>query len=109
MLQQERTEHLPADSRTEIERLEQLATAELRGNVVHPDPEAILDPLQIGKGIARRAGRQRVYDAIVARPKDHRILDPHRQSVREDELEVDVHRGWPVETDQKAGLAHVLA
>ena len=105
----QRTQHQLADHRAEVERLEQLAARELRRDVVHPDPEPVLDPLQVGCGVASLAGRERVRDAVVARPQDHRILNPCRQGIRHDELEIDVHRRRAVEADQQARLPDVLA
>ena len=68
MLQCQRPECEPAQERQAVEGLEQLAARHLGGRVVHPRPEAVLDPLRIGRRVARDVRLQRSAERVVVCP-----------------------------------------
>ena len=82
----------PAQERQDVDGLEQLAPPELRGAVVDPDPEAVLEPLRVRLGVGGGAAGEGELELRVALPLDDGILDPRRELGRRDELEVAVQQ-----------------
>ncbi|MGV9319889.1 hypothetical protein [Streptomyces sp. NPDC003660] len=70
--------------------LEQLPAAELRRAVVHPDPEPVLDPLEVERPGDRRLLGEGVGQEAVPVPQDLRVLGPLGEVGGSDELEVDM-------------------
>src|SRR5437016_4515492 len=107
--QDEGAQHASTDELERIDRLEQLAASDLDRDVVHPDPETILDPLQARWRIDRlRPANGRANHALAV-PENHGILDTVGQLLSRHELEVDVEEGRSIERDEEPRLAHMIA
>src|SRR5439155_662287 len=89
-----------------VDRLEQLATSDLGRDVVHPHPEAVLDPLKARQRIDGTRLAQGGAKNAASVPENHGILDSMGQILGRHELEVDVEQRWPIERDEEPRLAH---
>lgn len=107
--EEERPKHVAAQIADKVNRLEQLTAADSGRAVVDPDPEAVLDPLQIGLGIDGRCGGQGAGHLAVSLPEDHRILHAVLEIGKREKLQIDVQQWRPIEADQQTGLADMLA
>jgi hypothetical protein len=74
-----------------------------------PDPEPVLDPLRIRLRPRRHGPAQRRIERAVTLPQDQAVLDPLVKLAVGHEFQIDVHGRRPVEGDEEARLADVLA
>jgi len=108
-LQRERAEGQFTEPAQRINRLEQLTTADLGRNIVHPHPEAVLDPLEIGRGVDRGPCCQGMPNLAVAVPQHDGILHARIELDGRKEFEIDVEQRRPIEADHQTGLVDMLA
>jgi hypothetical protein len=106
----ERPEHGRLQIRKKGERLEEFSAADLRCPVVNPDPEPILDPLQVRDGIVGHSFAERPRESAVSLPENRRIFDPLGDVGERDEFQIHVERrSTVVQADQEPRLADVLS
>ncbi len=74
-----------------------------------PYPEPVLDPLRIRLWPRRRGPSQRRVEGAVTLPEDQPVLDPLVKLAVSDEFQIDMNGRRPVESDEQARLADVLA
>ena len=105
----ERSDHHRPRGGEHVEALEQLAAPELRGPVMDPDPEPVFDPLRIRLRPRRRGPSQRGVEGAVTLPEDQPVLDPLVKLAVADEFQVDMNGRRPIQGDEQARLADMLA
>ncbi len=86
LLQRKRSQYLSAQESEKVTGFHQLASADLRGRVMNPNPEAIFDPLQVEfrevSGCLVKCGGQ----STVALKQHRGVLDPFAGIFETDEL-----------------------
>src|SRR5207247_7996957 len=88
-----------ADEPETVDRLEQLAAIDLNRNVVHPHPEAVLDPLEPRLGVdGSRYGHGRPHRAAPI-PENLRILDTMGEFLSRHEFEIHVEEWRSIEAN----------
>lgn len=78
--QDERAEHPSPKEAETIDRFEQLAPGDLDGDVMHPNPESILDPLEPRLRIFRLRRGQGGAKGAMPIPEDRRIFNSVQES-----------------------------
>jgi len=68
---------------------------------VYPHPEAVLDPLKIGRRIDRGPGCQRVPNLAVAVPEHDGILHARIELYGREEFEIDVEKRVRIVAEKK--------
>src|SRR5205809_4490679 len=76
---------------------------------MNPDPEPVLNPLRIRLRPRRGGPSQGGIERAVTLPQDQPVLDPLVKLAVRDEFQIDVNGRRPVESDEEARLADVLA
>jgi hypothetical protein len=105
----ERSEHHRPHGGEHVEAFEQLTAPELGGPVMDPDPEPVLDPLRIRLRPRRRGPSQRGVEGAVTLPEDQPVLDSLVKLAVSDEFQIDMNGRRPIQRDEQARLADMLA